>query len=178
MTLLRMFLCLSLIGLGNGYMQVSKHRSLSPLSAVKENGYNDDAFGGVFLTGLLVARDPLFCASFASLSFIAATVRNRRDQAKGDQNNQDKETPANRVGRAEQWLLPPVVAVNALVTSSLLSLAIDTTPLYTFLSLPMPGPGESPQSAWQSPPLLGAVLLSGMYGAIKYSLEKESRKSN
>jgi hypothetical protein len=68
--------------------------------------YNDDAFGLVFLTGLLVAKDVVFCGVFASLSFIAAAVKSSRSK-------QDRVEMA----RIENYLLPPAVAVNALLTA-------------------------------------------------------------
>jgi len=49
------------------------------LFTTKENNYNDDAFGFIFLGGSAAAQDPVFGAIFLSLS-IAAVIATKLEQ--------------------------------------------------------------------------------------------------
>ncbi len=100
-------------------------------SSKVKHSYNDDAFGGVFLTGLLVSSDYIFAGTYTTLSFIAAAARKRKKE-EGTQweEGRGRETDSREtltggfigIGLAEKYLLPPIVAVNALITASILSL--------------------------------------------------------
>ena len=47
-----------------------------------DKAYSDEAFGLIFLTGVLIERDPAFSASFAFLSGVAAATYKEKDVSK------------------------------------------------------------------------------------------------
>ena len=56
--------------------QYKRNKSVSPLQSFPSNGdqgYNDDAFGLIFLSGGILARDVDFSGTFLVLSAVAAT---------------------------------------------------------------------------------------------------------
>lgn len=62
--------------------------------------YNDDAFGLIFLSGLLIDEDYNFCAIFAGLSAVAATVATKQ--------------------KSSEPMVPGIVALAALGTTEIL----------------------------------------------------------
>ena len=118
--------------------------------------YNDDAFGLVLLTGLLVCKDLIFCGCFVAYSFVAFNVRRKRVSDSGDSD----------IARVEEYFIPPVVAINALITASILFLLVDKSLTINLASAP----------AWESGPIVYACFASLAYGLLKYNIssKKES----
>ena len=62
--------------------QSSLDMAKGPTEPVVVEGYSDEAFGLIFLTGVLIERDPAFSASFAFLSGVAAATYKEKDVSK------------------------------------------------------------------------------------------------
>ena len=112
------------------------------------SGYIDDCFGLVFLSGLLVAKDYVFCSTFTVLSFVAVQTRNSSIM--------DQRSSSENMQRVEQYLIPSAVCLNAYVTSSVISNVFRDTLLHEISALP----------AWENPTLTGVTLASVVYGIV------------
>jgi len=106
----------------------NKKESLDDAAALKEEDndaeailYNDDAFGLVFLSGVLVAHDPIFSSVFLFVSAIVATIINTNVGADVGVGVGDVPPENNKAQRA--WvvnLLPGFVALAALTIQAIL----------------------------------------------------------
>ena len=121
-------------------------------------GYNDDCFGLVFLSGLLIAKDYVFCSTFAALSFVAAQTNSTR--------RKEQQHLSDGMKKAEQYLIPSAVCLNSYFSSSIvltvchdglrkLSPALDTPP------------------TWENPVLTSATLFSILYGLFMSSKKND-----
>ena len=112
-------------------------------------GYNDDCFGLVFLSGLLVAKDYLFCSTFAALSFVAAQIKNT--------GNKEQQQNLSDMRKADLYLIPSAVCLNAYVSSSVISSIYHDELLKISPALDTP-------PTWKSPILTSVTFISLMYG--------------
>ena len=153
---------------------------------VRYLGYNDDAFGLVFLTGSLVDQDIVFSTTFVLFSAVAAIVRNSRNENSKNKNHALQDSLSRQVKgneklmggeseklkdsknhiqiqRVERYLVPSAVAVNSYITSGVLSstnFIHDNIGIYDDVNI---------INTWESKDILGAVLVSTVYGLYQSS---------
>ena len=112
--------------------------------------YNDDCFGLVFLTGAFVAKNVIFSSCFLILSAIAASVRNTRE----DKNSKSVNMKLNK---AELYLIPGVVAINAYISSSIIQSIFHENLINI-------SPTFDTKVAWECPTITYVTIVTCVYG--------------